>query len=138
MRMFNSFIQNNELVNIPSIVVAYTWSNHAVSDATITCLDRFLVTNSFLNKFPNPYVKALVKITFDHVPLMLNVVGMKFGPSPFRMKRNWLSDKSFIKLVEEFWQNTKIESWVGHQFTTKLKTLKNEICKWEKKSRGNQ
>ncbi|KAL4201786.1 hypothetical protein AMTRI_Chr02g260400 [Amborella trichopoda] len=45
---------------------------------------------------------------------------------------NWLSNRSFIKLVEDFWQNTKIEGLVGHQFITKLKMPKNEISKWKK------
>ncbi|KAL4201012.1 hypothetical protein AMTRI_Chr02g214030 [Amborella trichopoda] len=137
MRMFNSFIQNNELLDILSIGVAYTWSKHVLSDPTFTHLDRFLVTNAFFNKFPNLYVKALVKIASDHVPIQLNSMGMKFGPSPFRMELNWLSNRSFIKLVEEVWQNTKIEGCVGHQFLIKLKMLKNEIFKWKKESWGN-
>ncbi|KAL4187172.1 hypothetical protein AMTRI_Chr09g17580 [Amborella trichopoda] len=83
---------NNELLDIHSIGAAYTWSNHTLSDPTFTHLDKLLVTHSFLNKFSNFYIKALVKITFDHVPLMSNSVGMKFGPSTCRMELNWLSD----------------------------------------------
>ncbi|KAL4201899.1 hypothetical protein AMTRI_Chr02g261150 [Amborella trichopoda] len=72
------------------------------------------------------------------IPLIgLTSTGVKFGSSPFRLELNWLLDVNFIKLAEDFLQNTKIEGWVGHQFITKLKMLKNEICIWKKESWGN-
>ncbi|KAL4189713.1 hypothetical protein AMTRI_Chr08g166760 [Amborella trichopoda] len=92
----------NKFLDIPSIGAAYTWSNHALSNPTLTRLDRFLVTNSFLNKFPNLYVKALVKITFDHAPLLLNSVGMKFGPSLFRMDLIGNQIEALLRLRKSF------------------------------------
>ncbi|KAL4181494.1 hypothetical protein AMTRI_Chr12g237600 [Amborella trichopoda] len=104
MHKFNSFIRNDELLDIPSIGAAYTY---------------------------------LSKKCFRSCPSLVEFDGCKVGPSPFIMELNWLPDRSFIKLVEEFWQNTIINGWVGHQFTTKLKMLKHEICKWKKESWGN-
>ncbi|GKA67938.1 transposon TX1 uncharacterized [Tanacetum coccineum] len=54
-------------------------------------LDRFLVSNSFLNIWDDCSVSVLCRSYSDHCPIMLKVDSRNFRPKPFRIFDKWIA-----------------------------------------------
>ncbi|KAD7477719.1 hypothetical protein E3N88_00855 [Mikania micrantha] len=63
-------------------------------------IDRVLVCDGFMNKWPMGSVKALNREYSDHSPLLLSIKELNFGPTPFRFYNSWLELDSLDKVVK--------------------------------------
>ena len=46
-------------------------------------------------------------------------------------------EKKFPMLIQGWWEEIKVEGWVGHRLATKFKVLKNKITEWAKLNFGD-
>ncbi|GJZ38058.1 putative RNA-directed DNA polymerase, eukaryota, reverse transcriptase zinc-binding domain protein, partial [Tanacetum coccineum] len=127
--IFNSFIDNSSLLDIPLGGFNFTWTNKWGSK--MSKLDRFLVSDCFLDVFPNATGVVLEKGRPDHRPIFLKESMVDYGPTPFRFFHSWLGMDGFHNLVTETWNNDGIVEHNGLiSFKKKLQNLKHVIRDW--------
>ncbi|GJY06599.1 RNA-directed DNA polymerase, eukaryota [Tanacetum coccineum] len=100
--LFNDFISDTSLVDIPLGGYNYTWTNKWGSK--MSKLDRFLVSDSFYDKFPHTTGVILEKGTPDHRPILLKEFMVDYGPTLFCLV-------TFKKKLQNLKQN--IHEWVA-------------------------
>ncbi|GJZ64535.1 putative RNA-directed DNA polymerase, eukaryota, reverse transcriptase zinc-binding domain protein [Tanacetum coccineum] len=111
--LFNEFISDTSLVDIPLGGYNYTWTNKWGSK--MSKLDRFLVSDSFYDKFPHTTSVILEKGTPDHRPILLKEFVVDYGTTPFRFFHSWLEMDGFHDLVINKWSNDGIVDSNEHQ-----------------------
>eukprot|EP00253_Pinus_taeda_P008691 PITA_08691 len=140
MERFNALIDDLRLVDIQTINGICTWNNRRGGKNQIASrLDRFLVSESIMNKDIFVEGQILPSLGSDHWPIKLEVdIKVRHGKRPFRFESFWLRDPSFIKKLEEWWCQSTIQS-KGKMclFQLKLKELKEKIKSWNKQEFGN-
>lgn len=117
--MFNSVINTMELVEIPLLDRAYTWSNKRDSP-TLVRLDRCIINILWDEHFPNTSLSSLSRFASDNVPLLVTASTKTPKSCCFRFENAWLKhdvlkneinqtldmpphdtkSKSFIKLLK--------------------------------------
>ncbi|GKE61638.1 RNA-directed DNA polymerase, eukaryota [Tanacetum coccineum] len=80
--IFNNFIINTCLEEVPLGGSAYTWCHKSASK--MSKLDRFLVSENLLNTCPNISAITLDRFLSDHRPILLREASFDYGPTPFR------------------------------------------------------
>lgn len=80
----------------------FTWSNHQ-SPPIMSRLDRFLLSNEWMDLYPDVLQIALHKTASDHCPIMLNSDCERWGPAPFRFELMWLEEKNSSRSVLDWW-----------------------------------
>ncbi|GKB71672.1 putative RNA-directed DNA polymerase, eukaryota, reverse transcriptase zinc-binding domain protein [Tanacetum coccineum] len=70
--IFNEFINNSSLIEIPLDGFKFTWTDKWGSK--MSKLDRFLVSESFFESFPHTSGVVLVKGIPDHRPILLRIL----------------------------------------------------------------
>ena len=129
MKSVSDWINSQALVDLPLKGASFTWSNHQ-SSPTLSRLDRFLVSNEWLDLYPEVCQLALPKVASDYCPIMLDSNLDRWGPTPFRFELMWLEEKNFTEKIRGWWREMKIEGWAGYRLITKLKLLKLKIKEW--------
>lgn len=136
MRDFNEMINKLRLVDLPFERRKFTW----YKDNGTSCgrLDRFLLSNEWLAKWPNITQVGLKRKVLDHADLLLEEEVKDWGPKPFKFLSWCLNEKGFKEMVEEEWKNYKVEGWSGFIIKEKLKHVKEKKIKiWHKEHFGN-
>lgn len=93
---FNEFIDDSELVDIPMGGFKFTRSTR--SGVKLSKLDRFLVGEQIMEKFPDLSVLALDRSISDHRPILLKSESFDYGPSTFKIFDSW-----FVMDVRKSW-----------------------------------
>ena len=95
-------------------------------------LDRFLVCDSFLDRWPDASCSILPKGTSDHCPILLSCTEVDFGPIPFKFFNSWVGSNELQDMVSR----AVTASIGGHRADTRflnmLKDLKKKIKVWRK------
>ena len=104
--LFNDFIDGASLIDIPPGGYNFTWMDKWGSK--MSKLDRFLVSNNFLDFFPHATGVVLDKGTPDHRPNLLKELQVDYGPTPFKFFHSWLEMEGFSAMVEQTWRNDNI------------------------------
>ncbi|XP_071700546.1 uncharacterized protein [Rutidosis leptorrhynchoides] len=88
-RKFNEFIIRNNLIEIP----INGWKFTRISDdgTKFRKLDRFLVSDKFINYWNDLSINVLDRMESDHCPLILRDGVVDFGPKPFKIFDEWLN-----------------------------------------------
>ncbi|GJZ22852.1 RNA-directed DNA polymerase, eukaryota [Tanacetum coccineum] len=134
--IFNSFIYNAGLDEVPLGGSAYTWCLKSASK--MSKLDRFFVSENLLSMCPNITAITLERFISDHRPILLREVRYDYGPIPFRFYRYWLEVDGFDKLVRDSWNVAPVNKKnVIRNFMGKLKFLKDRIRSWLSIHRSN-
>ncbi|GJR45107.1 RNA-directed DNA polymerase, eukaryota [Tanacetum coccineum] len=131
---FNDFIVNSHLHDIPLGGYAFTWTNKYATK--MSKIDRFLVSQGFLDLFPNMSGLILDRNISDHRPILLKEVHVDYGPSPFRLFRSWFLEEDFTSVLESSWNNDVVPS--NNAMITlknKLKNLKTRLKAWNRDKR---
>eukprot|EP00253_Pinus_taeda_P014726 PITA_14726 len=140
MGRFNALIEDLRLVDIQTINGICTWNNRRGGKNQVASrLDRFLVSESIMNKDIFVEAQILPSLGSDHWPIKLEVdIKVRKGKRPFRFESFWLRDPSFIKKLEEWWCQSTIQCRGKMRlFQLKLKELKEKIKNWNKQEFGN-
>ena len=95
-------------------------------------LDRFLVTQNWLDHFSGVVQSRLPRPTSDHFPILLKGGGLRRGPSPFRFENMWLKVDGFKDLLRGWWQGSGGRGRANFRLATKLKVIKEKIKGWNR------
>ena len=85
MRRFLEIIEDLELKDVPLVGGPFTW-NGGVNNQTFSRLDRFLFNEGWDNHFGDVRQCVLSRPVSDHFPIMLDVGGVRRGPSLLDLK----------------------------------------------------
>ncbi|KAL4204234.1 hypothetical protein AMTRI_Chr01g108760 [Amborella trichopoda] len=82
MPKLENFIHENELLDFNLMGPTYTWSNNSAANPWLSKIERATVTPNWENLFPKSIMKTLPQWSSDHVPVLIDTEGEKFGCSP--------------------------------------------------------
>ncbi|GKF53168.1 RNA-directed DNA polymerase, eukaryota, reverse transcriptase zinc-binding domain protein, partial [Tanacetum coccineum] len=80
-QMFNSFVDDAGLLDLLLGGRSFTLMNKV--GTKMSKLDRFLLSNSVMDTFPDLKIIALPRRYSDHIPLMFHNEKVDYGPIPF-------------------------------------------------------
>ncbi|KAL8510658.1 hypothetical protein ACS0TY_017467 [Phlomoides rotata] len=100
-------------------------------------LDRILINNKWVEKWPDSYQKGLRRSISDHCPIILENKGKFWGPKPFRVVNAWFTHSDFRSFVENKWNEYRIEGLGGFILKEKFKKLKEDLKEWNRNIFGN-
>ncbi|XP_071699116.1 uncharacterized protein [Rutidosis leptorrhynchoides] len=131
---FNKFIRENNLIDIPISGKRFT----RVSDdgVKLSKLDRFLVTENFINLWDDLSVIALDRRLSDHCPLVLRDKIIDFGPKPFKVFDEWFNCDDVGDIILGAWKESVRGSRKDCNFRDKLKNVKSALKTWSKNTFG--
>ncbi|GJU03534.1 RNA-directed DNA polymerase, eukaryota, partial [Tanacetum coccineum] len=97
---FNHFISTAGLIDLPLEGYSFTWA--IKSAKKMSKLDRFLISEGLLLKFPSLSAICLDRHLSDHRPIIMSEVVTDYGPSPFRAwseskEENWIDEPCKVK-----------------------------------------
>ena len=131
MRRFAQTVDELELLDLPMQGGAFTWSGGR-NNQSWARLDRFLVTQQWLDMFNGVAQCRLHRPTSDHFPILLMDGRMRRGPTPFRFKNMWLKVDDFKGLLRGWWQGIEVRGRASFRLASKLKMLKQKIKVWNR------
>ncbi|XP_020705942.1 uncharacterized protein LOC110116623 [Dendrobium catenatum] len=123
---FNSFIFDNNLVDLPSTGYFHTWFNQRQDNPIHLKLDRVLVNETWINQFPNSHYNVLSSHVSDHTPLILRDVPTMKNPKRFMYKNYWSHIPDFWSILLNIFQLPDHGNPILSLYK-KLKLLKREI-----------
>ncbi len=99
---FISVVADTGLIDLPLLNKSFTWSNGRRTP-TLECLDRALVSQSWLIFFPRSSLRALPRPRSDHTPLLLMASSFVSSSSIFRFESYWLRYPTSSEVVSKAW-----------------------------------
>lgn len=108
-RIFYSFITGADLTDLPLHGWKYTW--YRPNSSCKSRLDRFMVNNEWLTKWPDTVQRSLPRSISDHCPLILETKVIDWGPKPFRFINAWTSHSDFKETISQAWRNKQVSGW---------------------------
>lgn len=134
-RLFNAFIQELSLVDIPLGGACFTWTGNQ-GEQVCSILDRFLFTMDWMEVEPRLTQETLPNLGSDHTSIILRSLGQSYARRPFRFDLMWLEVPGFIEKVKEWWEAEVEEGSTSFMLGQHLKLLKEKICRWRKQEFG--
>ncbi|GJU67009.1 RNA-directed DNA polymerase, eukaryota [Tanacetum coccineum] len=129
--VFNAFIFNDGLVEVPLGGCSFTWCHKSATK--MSKLDRFLISDSLLCSCPNISSTSLDRYLSDHRPILMREVSYDYGPVPFIFFHYWFEIEGFDKLVEDSWKEAPVtDSNAYLKMMKKLRYLKDRIRVWSR------
>ncbi|XP_071700174.1 uncharacterized protein [Rutidosis leptorrhynchoides] len=133
--LFNNFIENRHLIEVPILGKRFTRIND--DGMKFSKLDQFLVSENFLESWGDISVITLDRRTSDHCPLILRDKNNDFGPKPFRMFDIWLECEEVEKIIVDSWNKQNTCSRPDCVYRNKLKNVKTALREWSKLRYGD-
>ncbi|GJX39372.1 putative RNA-directed DNA polymerase, eukaryota, reverse transcriptase zinc-binding domain protein [Tanacetum coccineum] len=126
-QIYNNFIDNAGLLDLPLEGRSFTWMNK--EGTQMSKLDRFLVSSSVMDAFPDLRVTVLPRGWSDYIPLMHHDEKIDYGPIPFKFFRSWLKRDGFEECIKTAYDECS-EGNGRIKFHEKLKVIKQKIKAW--------
>ncbi|XP_021995917.1 uncharacterized protein LOC110893104 [Helianthus annuus] len=98
-------------------------------------LDKILVCDGFMDKWPNARLTAVLREKLDHRPVIPQVNFDDFGPIPFRFFNTWLQDSELAEVVKLQLSSRQKLHTHGLSLAECLKRLKERIKEWRRKKK---
>ncbi|KAD4178377.1 hypothetical protein E3N88_26968 [Mikania micrantha] len=132
---FNEFILEAGLSEINMCGGRFTWMKDDGSSSSK--IDRFLLCQSMILRWPMAMVKVLDRRWSDHRPIVLLSTNNDYGPAPFRFYNSWLANRELNDIVITSWNGSYFDSSgaADYLLLQKLRRLKEEIKKRAKNNR---
>jgi len=127
---FHMFIENNGLLDIPCVGKKYTW--YKANGTTKSRLDRFLVSEAWLQIWPASKQYIQPRMVSDHYALVLKSCVKDWGPKPFRSFDVWLKELRFKVMVKDKWDSYEVQGNSMSILKDKLKLLKADLKEWNR------
>ncbi|PWA86571.1 cytochrome P450 [Artemisia annua] len=125
---FNDFISLAGLCDLPMGGKRFTRMNTLGSK--LSKIDRVLVSNHVIQRWPNSHVFPLPREFSDHTPLLLKNSTVDYGPTPFKLYNSWIDHTDFLSIVQSSWSSA-IDGPPLVSFKCKLQHLKKSIKQWQ-------
>ncbi|KAL2226592.1 UNVERIFIED_CONTAM: hypothetical protein Sindi_2017900 [Sesamum indicum] len=133
---FNTDIQEARLMSLPMQGEWYTWHNCSTSTRSLwKRLDRFLINDRWLAKFPMSFYHSLTPRTSDHSPLVIHGDTQQQHGGMFRFDNYLALSSDFIPSMQNIWQH-KMVGVLMFAVTRKMKALK-PIFRTLKRNKGD-
>ncbi|XP_028087316.1 uncharacterized protein LOC114288025 [Camellia sinensis] len=131
---FNSYILASELGDLSYSGCQFTWANKRdCGEYIATKIDRVLVNESWLDKFPNSTAIFLPSTISDHSPAVVTVSdAVSSYKKPFKFFNFWSKHKDFLSLVSNEWSQY-IQGVPMFRVCQKLRNLKPGLRDLNKK-----
>ncbi|GKV32614.1 hypothetical protein SLEP1_g41208 [Rubroshorea leprosula] len=130
MREFNNFIMEAELIDTPLVGRKFTW--YQPSGKLMSRIDRFLLSEEWLNKWGEATQWGLTRSVSDHCPILLRHQKVNWGPKPFRFFDVWLEQEGCQEVIREAWRKENTHGWAGFRLKEKLKSTKEALKIWSR------
>lgn len=130
-QLFNDSINRLELIEIPLVDRAYTWSNKR-DNPTLVRLDRCFVNVLWDDTFPNTALSTLPRTASDHVPLVLAASTNIPKSRCFRFENNWLRHATFKEAISQS-IDMNAHASIGKNFVKMLKNCRTTCRSWAKR-----
>ncbi|XP_071719084.1 uncharacterized protein [Rutidosis leptorrhynchoides] len=122
--IFNNFIEDAGLIDLPLCGRNFTWMNKF--DTKMSRLDRIFITQHVADVHSDLKLKPLCRRWSDHLPLLLVEDHADYGPIPFKYFNSWTHRETFTDFITCEWN--QMEAVL--QFHSKLKLLKSKLKIW--------
>ncbi|GMJ13334.1 hypothetical protein HRI_005002600 [Hibiscus trionum] len=93
---FNSFIDDCKFFDLPLIGIKYTWYGPNNKRSRI---DRIMVEEDWLFNNSDAHLKALPRTVSDHIPLLMTLEKIDWGPRPFKFINAWTNQEGYASIV---------------------------------------
>ncbi|KAL2248030.1 UNVERIFIED_CONTAM: hypothetical protein Sindi_2655300 [Sesamum indicum] len=136
MEEFNDCIQNAGLLPLPMQGEWYTWHNCSASPWNLwKRLDRMMINDRWMARFPTSFYTSLTPRTPDHSPLVLYGDSQQQYGGMFRFDNYLTLSPEFIPSVQQVWQHNIIGAPM-YAVTRKLKALK-QVFREQRRNKGD-
>ncbi|KAL2224841.1 UNVERIFIED_CONTAM: hypothetical protein Sindi_2937900 [Sesamum indicum] len=133
---FNASIQVAGLLPLPMQGEWYTWHNCSTSPQSLwKRLDRMLINDRWLARFPSSYYHSLMPRTSEHSPLVIHGDRQNQTRGMFRFDNYLTLSPDFIPSVQNIWNQTVIGVPM-FAITRKLKALK-PVFRQQRRKKGD-
>ena len=131
MRRFFEVIEDLGLRDIPLTRGPFTWRGGR-NNGSMSRLGHFLFSDDWEGYFSNMVQSTLVRLVSDYFLILLDVGGIRRGPSPFRFEIMWLRVEGFKDLLKNWWQSLNFSDTFSLILASKLKALKAFLKSWNR------
>lgn len=139
MQLFRDVIDECGVMDLGFMGAPFTWQKHFAERNSIwERLDRGMVTNDWLMKFPRMRIHHLTSDSSDHCPLWIVLDGLEVAnpAKPFRFEEMWLLDPSCSNVVEAVWSSIEsTDSTV--KVVKKIEKYGKDLKSWDRNHFGN-
>ncbi|XP_016497009.1 uncharacterized protein LOC107815877 [Nicotiana tabacum] len=125
---FSDIIQDLVIIDLPLQGAYYTWFRGEDSLPALR-IYRFLISPEWCDSFKAIKQLALLRVIFDHRPLLLECGDWEATPSYFKFENMWQVE-GFIDKVKNWWQSYVIGGSPDFILVQKLRRLKADISNW--------
>lgn len=138
MGRFRRFIDDAELIDVHLRGRRFTWSNER-DVPTLERLDRVLITDDWVDAFPDHELSAVATECSDHAPLLLRTDCSLPHFKRLRFKNFWPKCEGYLNTVEEAWNSVPSSLDVGsfRLLDCKLRQMAKALKSWSAKSLGS-
>ncbi|XP_020236162.1 uncharacterized protein LOC109815778 [Cajanus cajan] len=126
--MFNHFIAQMELEDVPLAGRKYTW--YKPNGRVKSRIDRVLVLLGWLERWPRVAQLVLNRGISDQCTILMRNREIDWGPKPWRFFNFWLNDSECRELVSRTWADTEVVGWAAFIVKEKLKAIKCQVKNW--------
>lgn len=138
MDMFNRFIAQAGILDIPLKNRSYTWSSRR-PQPTFSKLDRIFLSPQWSLSYPVIALEALENIVSDHIPLLLTCKGLQQQPRKFQLELFWLRYRQPKLMVQNLWNEQPVNDLnLLEGFHRKTAILHRALTLWQQESFGFQ
>ena len=123
-------------MDLPLEGASFTWFRDSELKS-MSDIDRTLVSADWEDHFGNVSQRMLPRVISDHCLILVEsrVVGRGWGA--FKFESMWLKVKGFVEKVQQWWTSYCFTGSPSFVLAQKLKTLKEDLKKWNKEVFGD-
>lgn len=105
MQNFANFLSNKNMEELPQKGCKFTWCNNRQRGTVQEKLDRCIVNWEWRKLFPHAIVTALVPISSDHSPLIIDdSPSTHCNSRTFKLEHYWTEHEDFRTVVDQSWK----------------------------------
>ncbi|XP_057437244.1 uncharacterized protein LOC130729486 [Lotus japonicus] len=134
---FGSFVNECRLIDLPLQNSEFTWFSPR-NGGVRSRIDRWLLNEVAWSSLEEAIQRVENWGLSDHRAVSLVIGHFSSGPKPFMLYNNWLLDKDFERMVQEWWSTNTVQGWTGYVLQKKLKDLKVKIKEWKCHSHAHE
>lgn len=131
MSLFNDFIRDTGLIDVPLENRRFTWSSGRPQPSH-SKIDRVFIDSSLTLQFPIISLQALPQTISDHAPLLLTCTNEPSPKRSFKLELFWLSNPEASNIIHEAWEapTTPTNANQLFRFTSKCRKMHNRLRAW--------
>lgn len=131
MLLFNDFIREQNLIELPIKGRRFTWSNMQDSPL-LEQLDWFFTSMNWTSVYPATFVESQGKPISDHTPCVVSIQTKIPASKIFRFENYWVAHEGFLNMVEASWSKNTFKKNSAANLNAKFKRLRYDAKHWSK------